>query len=362
MQAFGNPTIRRAARVLVVDDNQRNVKLLEGMLTSQGYEVIPAYSGPEALDKAGQHPPDLIISDILMPGMDGFELTQVLRSQPATRPIPILMLTALREMEHKTQALESGADDFLTKPFSLVELLVRVRALLRIKFLHDELDLKNKVLERVLMRYISEEIAHEILADPEQNLQLGGQARQVSVLFADIRGFTHFAEQREAALVTDVLNRIFNSLAPLVLECNGTLDKFMGDAIMAFYGAPVVSVQHPIQAVRTAWKMQQRFAHLYQEIPPISDGRLGVGIGIYTGEAVVGNIGSEKIMNYTVIGNTPNMAKRLQENARAGQILIGATTYQAVQGLVQVQRTEPLNLKGMNEPVQAYHVLAVEES
>lgn len=351
--------ITQPARILVVDDNARNVRLLEGMLSSQGYQVIPAYSGAEALERVAQQPPDLIISDVVMPGMDGFELTQTLRARADTRAIPILLLTALREMDDKHKGLEAGADDFLTKPFSLIELQIRARSLLRIKRLHDELELKNALLERVLMRYISADVAREILSNPDQNLQLGGQTCYVSVLFADIRGFTRFARQHQAITVTQVLNRIFDALAPIVLEHKGTLDKYLGDAIMSFYGAPVPYVDNPLQAVQTAWQMQLEFAHLRQEMDMI--GELGLGIGVYTGEAVVGNIGSEKIMNYTVIGHTPNIAKRLQEHARSGQILIGEATYRAVRDRVEARRTEPLSLKGLSESVCAYEVLGIGE-
>ncbi len=347
----------KRAKILIVDDNERNVRLLQGMLAPQGYQIMPAYNGFQALELVDRDMPDLIITDVIMPGMDGFELTQALRARSDCRTIPILILTALREMEDKTKALEAGADDFLSKPFSLVELKVRVRSLLRIKQLHDELELKNKVLERVLMRYISEEIAREILNNPEQNLQLGGQVRHVSVLFADIRGFTSFAEHHEAAWVTQVLNQIFNNLSPIVFEYNGTLDKYQGDCIMAFYGAPVALENDPELAIKTAWRMQQCFTQMRDQLPDIAD--LGMGIGIHTGEAVVGNIGSERIMNYTVIGNTPNIAKRLQEHARAGQILIGETTYMAVKDEIEARRTEPLNLKGLAEPLYAYEVLGV---
>ncbi|MBN1889390.1 MAG: response regulator [Thermoflexales bacterium] len=158
----------RGSTILAVDDNVRNVKLLEGMLSPQGYRVIPAHSGQEALDLVAQHGPDLIILDILMPGMDGFEVAQAVRARPESQAIPILMLTALREMEHKTQALASGADDFLTKPFSLVELLARVRALLRLKHLQDALDLKTRLLEHVLGHPVSEQEAREMLADGRQ--------------------------------------------------------------------------------------------------------------------------------------------------------------------------------------------------
>jgi adenylate cyclase len=346
-------------RILIVDDRESNVKLLKSVLRREGYEVTAAYNGQEALDRVAEEQPDLILLDVLMPKMNGLEVARTLRANEETQAIPILMLTALKEVQDKIKALESGADDILSKPFYNVEVLARVRSFLRIKQLHDELQTKNALLERVLMRYISEEVALEILSDPDQNLQLGGQSCEVSVLFADIRGFTKFSEQREPSQVTQVLNQIFNCLSPVIFEHHGTLDKYMGDAVMAFYGAPVPSSDNVVQAVRTAWAMQERFSQLRLENAAMSE--LGLGIGIHTGEAVVGNVGSDQLMDYTVIGNTPNIARRFQERALPGQILISERAYAALKGTIKAHEIEPLHLKGISEPVRAYEVLAVEE-
>jgi class 3 adenylate cyclase len=346
-------------RIVVVDDNPRNVKLVRSILKTTGYETIPAYSGREALDLVAEDPPDLVILDVLMPEMDGFQVARELRANAESRAIPILMLTALRDMEDKVKGLDAGADDFLTKPFNSVELIARTRSLLRIKQLHNELQVKNALLEWVLTHYISKDIASEILSDPEQNLQLGGRSSQVSVLFADIRGFTSFSERNKASHVTKMLNQIFNELAPTIFEHQGTLDKYLGDAIMAFYGAPIPSLNGSEQAVRTACAMQVCFAEMYSNTPEIHS--LGLGVGICTGEAVVGNIGSEQLMDYTVIGNTPNTAKRLQEHARAGQILVDEHTYNEVKDLVEANAIEPLNLKGRSDLVQAYEILSLKD-
>lgn len=348
----------KAPRIVVVDDNPRNVRLVLSILKSTKAEVFPAYSGEEALAVVAEKSPDLVILDVLMPEMDGFQVARALRANAETRAIPILMLTALRELEDKVKGLEAGADDFLTKPFNAVELLARTRSLLRIKQLHNELEVKNALLEWVLTHYISKDIAREILSDPERNLKLGGYSCQVSVLFADIRGFTSFSEQHPALYVTQTLNHIFNGLVPSIFENQGTLDKYLGDAVMAFYGAPIPSFNSSVQAVRTAGAMQQCFAEMYEVTPSMQS--LGLGIGICTGEAVVGNIGSEMLMDYTVIGNTPNTAKRLQEHARAGQILVDVHTYNDVQAMVDARKVAPLNLKGRSELVSAYEILTVQ--
>ncbi len=347
-------------RILVVDDSVHNIKVLEKMLGSQGYDIVAAYSGEQALEKVAAMPPDLVVLDVVMPGaIDGFGVAQALQERAETRPIPIIMLTVLRELGDKIKGLEAGADDFVSKPFNSVELLARVRSLLRIKQLHDELQVRNALLERLLTRYVSEDVAREILLDPGQDLKLDGQSCEVSVLFADIRGFTRFAEQHQASQVTQALNYIFHHLAAIIFEHHGTLDKYLGDAIMAFYGAPIPSDDHPERALRTAWAMQRRFEQLCREDPGL--GELGLGIGLSTGEAVVGTVGSERVLDYTVIGHTPNAAYRLQKHAQVGQILMDEQTYQAVQEIAVANIVESLHSNGHRQPIQVYEVTAVKE-
>ncbi len=343
--------------ILVVDDNEQNIELLEAMLLPQGYDVISARDGIEALERVEQFTPHLVLLDVMMPRMDGFEVTRRLRGRPETASVPILMLTALRELSDKVRGLELGADDFLSKPFNRIELLARVRSLLRIKHLHDQLEQKNALLHQVLTRYVAAEVANEILANPDQNLKLGGQTTRVSVLFADIRGFTRFSEHRKAEEVLGVLNTIWHRLVPFVFEMRGTFDKYLGDAIMAFYGAPISYEDDTVRAVRTAVALQQEFLSLKEEIPALAE--MGLGVGIFTGDAVVGNVGSEQMMDYTTIGNTPNMARRLQENAKGGQIIICEATYEAVKDIVEARAIEPLSLKGRGAPMAAYEILAL---
>ncbi len=349
--------LNTAPRILAVDDNKSNLRLLRSMLAPEGYEIIEANDGLEALDILAETPPDLIITDVIMPRMDGFSLVKELREREDAQGIPILMVTSLHELKIKLKGLEAGADDFLSKPFISVELRARVRSLLRIKQLHDELETKNLLLERVLTRYISEDIATTILSDPDQNLRLGGQSCEVSVLFADIRGFTNFSEQHDAAQVTDMLNQIFEGLTEPVFQYDGTLDKYLGDAIMAFYGAPVPSQDFAERALRTSWAMQEKFTELAEQNDYIRD--LGIGVGICTGEVIVGNIGSERLMDYTVIGQTVNMAKRLQEYAHAGQILIEQNTYDALSDLVKVQQVERPSLSQYRQLARIYEVLEI---
>ena len=342
------------SRILVVDDNLQNVELLEAYLTMAGYEVCRAYDGQEALEKIPQVWPDLILLDIMMPRLNGYETCIRLKEDEHTRFIPIVMITALRETEDRIKGLEAGADDFLSKPFNRHELLARVKSLLRIKHLHDELERKNELLFKILNRYVDEEISALIMDDPDKYLQLGGESRMVTVLFADIRGYTKFAEHRPPTQVVDTLNTIFSALTKVVFRHKGTFDKYLGDAIMAFYGAPVSYEDDVLRAARSALEMQRVFEQMKSERDILAD--LGLGVGLSSGNVVVGNIGSEKVMDYTVIGDTANIAYRLQEIAGKGQILITESTYGQLKDQAIVEEMPPQSLHGREEPIICYEL------
>jgi adenylate cyclase len=223
--------------------------------------------------------------------------------------------------------------------------------------LHRKLERRNKILHQVLTRYVAEEVANDILTNPEEKLKLGGETRLLTVLFADIRNYTGFAAGKEASVVIQVLNKMFDRLVPLIFDEKGTLDKFMGDAIMAFYGAPISYDDDALRAVRTAVKMQKAILDLRAHDSSLSG--IAFGAGIFTGYAVVGNLGSERLMNYTCIGDCANSAKRLEENAKADQILIGRATYEAVVDNVDAKAIDPLLLKGKTAPIIAYEVLGM---
>ena len=228
------------------------------------------------------------------------------------------------------------------------------------KVLQKKVEKQNIILHQVLTRYLSEEIAQDILTNPEEKLQLGGETLLVTVLFADIRGFTSFSKNRDAKIVMKRLNQIFARVVKIIFAHDGTFDKYIGDAIMAFYGAPLSYEDDALRAVKTALKMQEAMRKLQQEEDAIKE--LGMGIGIYTGYAVVGNLGSEQVMNYTVIGDTPNMASRFQGHAKAGQVLIDAVTYEAVIESIEVNEIEPIILKGKKAPIAAYEAIGLLEN
>jgi adenylate cyclase len=342
----------RPPRILIADDDWLNRDLLRTHLASAGCEVITAPDGQTALDLATTQPPDLALVDIQMPRLDGIQLCRRLKSKKETRFIPVVIVTAYDTDEEKVKSLDAGADDFISKPFNSIILLTRLRSLLRIKKLNDDIEARNRLLRQVLDRYVAEDVAELILEDPEQHLQLGGESRMVTVLFADIRGFTQYTERHPAPQVIETLNRIFKPLSNVVFAYRGTFDKYLGDGLMAFYGAPISEADDASRALDTAIAMQRLFRTLREEAGEVMEG-LDLGIGLHSGEAIVGNIGSEYVMDYTVVGDVVNVAKRLQEAAREGQILLSEATYQQV-GKIDAKRMDAITLPGRQEMIVTY--------
>ncbi len=349
----------RPPKVVIADDDWLNRDLLKTYLVNAGCEVLAFPDGEQAWENIQETQPDLALLDIRMPRMDGLSVCRKIKSDERTRFIPVIIVTALDPQDEKLNAIESGAEDFITKPFNSVILLTRVRSLLRLKYMHDELESRNELLRQVLHRYVDNEVADIILTDPERHLKLGGETRQVTVLFADLRGFTKFTASHSAKQVVDTLNLVFDELVEIVFQNKGTFDKFLGDAIMAFYGAPLISTDDAERALHSALDMQSCFIRLQSEGGNQILSSLGLGIGIHSGEVVVGNIGSERVMDYTVIGDTVNIARRLQEVARPGEILISEATYQLVPN-ADANLLGSQSLPG-HEPVVTYALQNIEE-
>ena len=330
------PASDASSTILIIDDDPMSAKLLTRYLASIGYLVFYTPNGEEGLHQLHEVAPDLILVDAIMPGMTGFEFCKHVRDDAQTTHIPILMVTALNETEKHIMALEAGANDFLSKPFSISELAARVRNLLRIKQQHDELESRNQLFYNVIRSYVSPEVSEQILKNPQRYLKLGGESRQVTTLFADIRGFTSYAQTHRPDRIVELLNLVFKELIEVVFMWRGTFDKYLGDSIMAIYGAPVSYQDDALRAIRTALDMQAAFKKLREGWTDPEERSLALGIGINTGEVVVGNIGTESLMDYTVVGDAVNIAQRLEELAGPGQILISDAVYAQVKRRAQV--------------------------
>jgi adenylate cyclase len=334
-----------AQRILVVDDTPQNVKLLADLLTAKGYAVSTASNGEQALASLAGEPPDLVLLDIMMPGLSGYDVCRRIRDNPATALLPVVLVTSLDPHQERVKGIEAGADDFLSKPINQPELFARVRSLLRIKRLQDER------LGR-LKSFFSPQLAEAIAAGKGEEL-LKTHRREITVAFFDLRGFTAFTESAEPEEVMELLRVYHAALGRLVLEHQGTLERFAGDAVMVFFNDPVPIERPAEHAVRTALVMMEAFM-------PIAEhwGKrgydLGLGVGVAQGYATLGAIGFEGRWDYAAIGNVSNLAARLCGEAKAGQILVDRKTMAVLDNVFEFEAVGPLTLKGFSHPVSGY--------
>ena len=356
------------AKILIVDDTPHNVKLLADLLSVKGYAVVTAASGVEALEKVAKEAPDLVLLDVIMPEMSGYEVCRTIRSSPATAVLPVVMVTALDPAQERVKGIEAGADDFLSKPINQQELLARVRSLLRIKELHDELAEWNRTLEqRVaaqvaqlerldrLKRFFSPQLA-ELIVSGDAEDPLKSHRREVTVVFLDLRGFTSFAETSEPEEVMGVLREYHAEMGRLILEHEGTLERFTGDGMMIFFNDPVPLPDAPERAVRMAVAMRQQVDELLARWKKRGYD-IDFGVGIAQGYATIGAIGFEGRLDYGAIGTVTNLAARLCGEAQPRQILISQRVYGGVEDSVEVEDLGGLTLKGFSKPVPAFNVL-----
>ena len=363
------------ARILVADDNAANVKLLEDLLGFHGYEVEAAWDGEAALASVRANAPDMLLLDVLMPGLDGYEVCRAVRADPALAMLPVVMVTALGDREERVRGLEAGADDFLSKPLNPPELIARVRSLLRIRRLYDTVQrqavqlaawnrtLEARVAEQVahvdklqrLKRFFSPQLAELILAGGADD-PLESHRREITVVFLDLRGFTAFAEAAEPEEVMAALGEFHGAMGRRVLEYQGTLERFTGDGLMVFFNDPLPIQQPARRAVEMAFAMQEDALKLAAQWKRRGYD-LGLGIGIAQGYATVGAIGFEGRIDYGAIGTVTNMANRLCDLADPGNILVSQHVLNEVEESVLADDLGEVQLHGFKRPVRAFRLL-----
>jgi adenylate cyclase len=376
--------VRTPARILVVDDTPANVRMLETRLGRDGYEVLVARDGEEALAAARAKVPDLILLDIMMPKLDGIEVCRRLKGDPTVPFTPIIMVTSMADAKDLVAGFEAGGDDYLTKPVDGQALAARVKSMLRIKALHDTVQeqaarlqaqaaelarwntaLEERVarqlaeLERVgrLKRFFSPQLA-ELIVRGGTDDPLRSHRREVTVVFIDLRGFTAFAESAEPEEVMGVLREYHARMGELILAHEGTLERFTGDGMMIFFNDPVV-VPNPVErALRMTVAMRDAVDALTARWRK-HGWELHVGIGVAQGYATIGAIGFEGRLDYGAIGTVTNVAARLCGEATGGQILISQRVHAEAAGLVDAEPIGGLILKGFQRPVTAFQVRAL---
>jgi adenylate cyclase len=371
--------VRNPARILIADDNPANVRILSMRLAADGYDVVTARDGEEALAVAGEAQPDLILLDVMMPKLDGITVCRRLKEAQAASFTPIILVTAMTEAKDIVAGLEAGADEYLTKPVDHAALSARVRSMLRIKALHDTVTaqadeiarwnatLERRVAEQVaeleqmsrLKRFFSPPLADAILAGGAAD-PLRPHRREISVVFLDLRGFTAFAEMSEPEEVSEVLAAYHDEVGRIILAHEGTLERFTGDGMMIFFNDPVLVPNAEERAVRMAEAMRARVRVLAGEWRRRGYD-LDLAMGIAKGYATIGAIGFEGRQDYAAIGSVTNLAFRLCTEAAGDQILISQRIHAAVADLVNAKEIGPLQLKGFHRPVPAYEIVELKQ-
>ncbi len=364
------------ARILVVDDTPANVKLLVDVLSAKGYAVSSAVNGEEALVRIGVSPPDLVLLDIMMPGLSGYDVCRRIRANPATALLPVVLCTSLDPKQERINGIEAGADDFIPKPINQQELFARVKSLLRIKSLQDEVKaqaaqlaewnvkLEDRVREQVaqmerlskLKNFFSPQLAEAIVTGGADD-PLKSHRREITVVFLDLRGFTAFTETADPEEVMGVLREYHAAMGALIVAHEGTLERFTGDGIMVFFNDPVVVDDPALRAVRMALQMQQRMDALAAGWKKRGYD-LKLGIGIAMGFATIGAIGFEGRIDYGAIGNVTNLAARLCGEAAGGEILLAPRVVAALDEAISVEPAGEFMLKGLARPIAVSRVVA----
>ena len=356
--------------VLLVDDQAMIGEAVRRMLTTeQDIDFYDCQDPTQAIKMANKVFPTVILQDLVMPEMDGLLLVRYFRANQATREVPLIVLSSKEEPIIKAEAFALGANDYMVKLPDRLEVLARVRYHSRgyINLLERneaykallesqrQLEIRNRFIRETFGRYLSDEVVNTILETPE-GLKIGGEKREVTIMMTDLRGFTSVSERLAAEAVVDMLNTYLEIMTEIILKYYGTIDEFIGDAILVIFGAPIARDDDAKRAVACALEMQQAMVKVNELNRQEGRPGLTMGIGIHTGEAIVGNIGSKKRTKYDVIGHTVNLASRIESYTVGGQVFISESTLQACGPILRIDGQMEVITKGITQPITIYEV------
>src|SRR6201996_206627 len=365
-------------RILIVDDNETNRCLLTARLGAEGYETTEAEDGERALAVAREVAPDVVLLDVMMPKIDGFEVCRRLKGDSTLGFVPIIMVTARTDSKDVVTGLNAGADEYLTKPIDHATLVARVRSMLRIKELHDRVEtqaaelaswnrtLEQRVVEQLaqiervtrLKRFLPPQVADLIVASGTEK-QLESHRQEITALFCDLRGFTGFSESSDPEDVMALLHDYHAAIGEIIIKYSGTLERYAGDGVMVVFNDPVPVDNPALQAVLMALELREAIGALTTTWSRLGH-EIGFGIGIAHGFATLGTIGFEGRFDYAAIGTVSNVASRLCDEAKPGQILISPRVQMNVENAVKVEPVGEFALKGIRRPLAAYNVVSAE--
>jgi class 3 adenylate cyclase len=351
--------------LLIVDDNPISRAMLSRQLSHRGYDTETAETGELALQALSRRKFDLILLDVLMPGLSGMEVLRKVRETMSMSELPVIMITARDGSSDVVEALECGANDYVIKPIDLAVLLARANTQLalkaanqRIRNLAMQLETRNKFIKETFGRYLTDEVVEELLTAPE-GLALGGASRTVTILMSDLRGFSSLAERLSPPQVLSLLNHYLGAMTQVILRHGGTIDEFIGDGILVIFGAPVARPDDATRAVACALEMQLSIRSVNEHLKSSDLPEIEMGIGINTGEVVVGNIGSDRRAKYGVVGRHVNLASRIEALTVGGQVLISESTRDAVGSILDIGAVTEVSLKGARDVMRIFDVRGI---
>jgi adenylate cyclase len=352
--------------VLLIDDQPMIGTAVRLMLEKEADIDFHHITDPlSAIRVSNEIHPTVILQDLMMPDMDGFHLVRYLRANAVTKEVPLIVLSSKEEAAAKAKAFSLGANDYMVKFPDALEVIARIRyhskayiGRLQLNEAIRELEKANRFIRKTFGRYVSDSVVDAIL-ESKEGLRLGGEKRVVTILMADLRGFTAFSERLAAEEVVSVINVFLEAMTDVIMKWGGTVDKFMGDGIMALFGAPIQGQDDARRAVACALEMQLALAEVNRRglgsgYPP-----LAMGIGINTGESIVGNIGSTKRMNYGVVGSPVNLASRIESCTVGGQVFVSQSTRDACEGLLEIADILEIMPKGVRDPVRIFEISGI---
>ncbi|MBL8115438.1 MAG: response regulator, partial [Acidobacteria bacterium] len=347
-----------SGKLLVVDDNELNRDMLSRRLQQRGYAVKTAEDGEKALARIEEEKFDTVLLDVMMPGISGLEVLEILRKTYTVAALPVIMATARDDSQDIVEALKLGANDYVTKPLDFPVVLARLETQLALKRATEQLEKRNQFIRNTFGRYLSDDVVASLL-ESESGLALGGENRNLTILMSDLRGFTSAAERLAPEQVVRVLNTYLAAMTDVIQQHKGTIDEFIGDAILAIFGAPQSHEDDAERAVACALAMQLAMEDVNRKIAEDGFPPVEMGIALNTGNVVVGNIGSQTRAKYGVVGSHVNLAARIESYSVGGQVLISEMTLLQAGAGVTVGKKIIINAKGFKDPIPIYDVRAI---
>ncbi len=337
-------------KILIVDDEPFNVDYLEQELEELDYETVSASNGQEALEKIQTESPDLVLLDIMMPILDGFAVLSRMKADSNLRNIPVIIISAMNDLQSVVKGIEQGAEDYLPKPFEPVLLHARISSSLEKKRLRDEH-------RRLIRTFADKEVAEELM---KSGFSLGGKHTRITAMFTDIRNFTTITEANDPVDVIELINQYYLIVIETVQAHGGNVNQMQGDGLMSFFGAPVSYSDHAQRAVHSALEIRRQLVAFNNAQAEKNGLQIDIGIGIATGRVVAGYAGTQSRASYICVGDPVNLSARLESHTKTAKkpIVIDENTCKELDVSIQVEPLGEEVFKGKTVPVQVYSVVA----